>query len=289
MKNVTVVGADGFIGSAVVKELCLNGYSPITVTRNSKIDKDINNINIVFYLAGSCTPHNAADNAVHSRFDLKSLMQFLDNLKGVKTRPLFVFASSAGTVYDPAGPQPYRESSWLKAVNHYGQSKLEQENVVREASWVEPLILRLSNIYGPYQKAKPGFGVIAHWAQKISRYEPIEMMGNSGRDYLNIADLVDIFLKIAHNSPTRYTGLTVNIASGETITLEELYHVFTKATVRPIEMIKKPARAFDVKYVSIDNSLAKELFNWQPEITLIAGIKAVLTANYAANNKNIET
>lgn len=275
MKSVTVVGADGFIGSAVVKGLCQNGYKPVTVTRNSKIENY--NTNIVFYVAGSAKPHNATD----VELDLYSLMQFLNRLKNLKTRPLFVFASSAGTVYDPSGPQPYRESSQLSPVNLYGRSKLDQEAVIRESEWVDPLILRLSNIYGPHQKPKPGFGVIAHWAQKICNHEPIEIFGNSRRDYLNIFDLVDVALKIMRGSQSCYAGLTVNIGTGNAVNLDELYETFVKAAGWPVKMIKKPARTFDVNSVSIDISLAKQLFNWQPKIPLDVGVKSVLETAFA--------
>lgn len=280
MKSVTVVGADGFIGSAVVKGLSQNGYNPVTVTRRSKIENY--DTNIVFYVAGSSTPHGAAENIAPIESDLHSLIQFLNKLKNLKTRPLFVFASSAGTVYDPFGSQPYTESSPLSPVNLHGRGKLDQEAVVRQAEWVEPLILRLSNIYGPHQKPKPGFGVIAHWAQKVCSDEPIVMIGNSGRDYLNIFDLVDIALKIMSSSQSRYAGLTVNIGSGDTVNLADLYETFVKAADRPIMVVKKPARAFDANSVSIDISLAKELFNWQPKIPLEIGVKGVLEAAFAS-------
>lgn len=284
MKSVMVVGSDGFIGSAVVKGLCQNGYNPVTVTRSSKIENY--GTNIVFYVAGSCKPHNAADNVAYVESDLHSLIRFLNTLKNLRTRPLFVFASSAGTVYDPSGPQPYRESSPLSPANLYGRGKLDQEAVVRQSEWVESLILRLSNIYGPHQKPKPGFGVIAHWAQKVCNHEPIEMMGNSGRDYLNIFDLVDIALKIMSNSQSSYAGLTVNVGSGNTVNLGDLYETFVKAAGRPIKVIKKPARAFDANSVSIDISLAKELFNWQPKIPLDIGVKRVLEAAFSSKNEN---
>ncbi|WP_166310449.1 NAD-dependent epimerase/dehydratase family protein [Photorhabdus cinerea] len=280
MKNVTVVGADGFIGNTMVKILRQKGYNPIAVTRNRKIENY--DTDIVLYLAGSTTPHNAKSDSEHVDFDLLSLIQFLNKLKNIKTRPLFVFASSAGTVYDPADTQPYKESSSLLPVNLYGCSKLAQEAVVRQSNWVEPLILRLSNIYGPHQKPKPGFGVIAHWAQKICNHEPIEMMGNSGRDYLNIFDLAEIILKIINNYQSCYTGLTVNVGSGETVTLSDLYGIFLKAAAQPIKVIKKSARTFDASSVSIDISLAKELFNWQPKISLNVGIKGVLDAAFAS-------
>ncbi|MDC9606988.1 NAD-dependent epimerase/dehydratase family protein [Xenorhabdus griffiniae] len=280
MKSVTVVGSDGFIGSAVVKILRKNGYNPVTVTRNSKIENY--DTDIIFYLAGSTTPHNAKGDTEHVDFDLHSLIQFLNRLKNINTHPLFVFASSAGTVYDSSGIQPYRESSLLSPVNLYGCSKLAQESVVRQSDWVESLILRLSNIYGPNQKPKPGFGVIAHWAQKICSNESIEMMGNSGRDYLSIFDLAEITLKIMNGYQSCYAGLTVNIGSGDTVTLSDLYEIFLKVADQPIKVIKKSARAFDARSVSIDIALAKELFNWQPKISLEVGIKGVLEAAFAS-------
>lgn len=283
MKNVIVVGADGFIGSSIVKGLCQNGYNPLTVTRHSKIENY--DTNIVFYVAGSSTPHNTANKTTHIEFDLHSLTQFLNKLKKLRTRPLFVFASSAGAVYDTSCPQPYRESSPLSPANLYGHSKLEQEAVVRQSEWVEPLILRLSNIYGPYQKPKPGFGVIAHWAQKVCTHEPIEMMGNSGRDYLNIFDLVDVAIKIINSPQSCYAGLTINVGSGITVNLNDLYKMFVKAAGQPIKVIKKPARTFDSNSVSIDISLAKKLFNWQPKIPLEVGVKSVLDAVSASKNE----
>jgi len=190
-----------------------------------------------------------------------------------------------GTIYDPSESQPYTESSRLAPANLHGRGKLDQEAIVRQSEWVEPLILRLSNIYGPYQKPKPGFGVIAHWAGKVCSNEPIEMIGNSGRDYLNILDLVDIALKIMCNPQSHYAGLTVNVGSGVTVNLSDLYETFVKVIGHPIEVIKKPARAFDANSVSIDVSLAKELFNWQPKIPLDVGVRGVLEAVFTSKNE----
>ena len=284
MKSVTVVGADGFIGSAMVKGLCQNGYAPVRITRSSTIKNY--NTNIMFYVAGSTTPYNAADGSAHIEFDLYNLTQTLNALKKIKKRPLFVFTSSAGTVYDPSGPQPYRESSLLKPTNLYGRAKLDQETVVRKSDWVDSLILRLSNVYGPYQDPKPGFGVIAHWAQKVCSHEPIEMMGNSYRDYLNIFDLIDISLEIMNRPQSHFAGTTVNVGSGKIVSLYELYEIFVETAGQPIKMIKRSPRSFDTEAVSIDISLAKKLFDWQPKIPLDMGIKGVLDAKLKINHSN---
>lgn len=278
MKKVTVVGAGGFIGGAIVKGLSECGYNPARITRNSKYDGY--DEDVVFYLAGSSTPNYVAD--IES--DFNALKNYLSKLKNRKTRPLFVFASTAGAVYSPFADQPYRESSLLSPSNPYGEGKLAQEELVRQCEWVAPLILRLSNIYGPQQQLKPGFGVIAHWAHKVCSHEKLTMIGNSTRDYLNVFDLVRLALKIMRTPQEVCNGLTVNVGSGDAIDLKKLYEVFLSVVGRPINMNQQPARAFDVEAVAINIALANELFSWYPEISIEEGVKSVLDTIYLSRN-----
>ena len=88
-----------------------------------------------------------------------------------KTGASLVYISS-NAVFDGSAP-PYREDSPLRAVNRYGQIKIEAERLVA-SSGVPHLIIRPILMYGWPLKGGRG-NVVTRWLEKLEKEEPVEV------------------------------------------------------------------------------------------------------------------
>jgi UDP-glucose 4-epimerase len=104
------------------------------------------------------------------------------------------FASSAGGVYAASeAPQPFDESSPVRALAPYGDAKLVQEALFTnlfEEHGVDLVIGRFSNLYGPGQNLTKPQGLVAHIGRAALRREPVSVYVplDTIRDYLYAAD-----------------------------------------------------------------------------------------------------
>ena len=209
--------------------------------------------------------------------DLAALEELLAALTGPVT---VVIPSSGGTVYDPAGPPPYREGDPVIGSTAYAGSRLAMERAVldraRTDRAITPVILRISNAYGPGQRTGRGQGVVAHWLEAVAQGRPIEVFGDpaTARDYVHVADIAAAFVRVHElGSEGRPLPAVVNIASGVPVTLHDLLAV-VREVVSPVEPEVRwhERRDFDRPAVWLDRSLAARSLDWEPRLTLAAGV-----------------
>ena len=94
---------------------------------------------------------------------------------------------------------------------------------------LEVVGLRYFNVFGPRQNPEgPYAAVIPCWIQGMLRGQPtvIHGDGRTCRDYCFVANVVQANLKSALSS--KDNGFAINIASGSSITIEELAKVLHK-------------------------------------------------------------
>ena len=127
-----------------------------------------------------------------------------------------VFAASGGTLYgEPADEDlPVRESHPQQPLSPYGVSKkavIDYLVAYRELHSLEFCALALGNVYGPRQNPHGEAGVVAIFADRVLRGEPVTIFGDGEqtRDYVFVDDVVDAFVRAA----TRGGGLVCNIGT----------------------------------------------------------------------------
>ena len=137
-----------------------------------------------------------------------------------------VFAASGGTLYgEPAAEDlPVRESHPHRPLSPYGVSKkavLDYLVAYRELHALEFSALALANVYGPRQDPHGEAGVVAIFADRLLRGEPVTIFGDGEqtRDFVFVDDVVDAFVRAA----TRGGGLVCNIGTGRETSVNELY------------------------------------------------------------------
>lgn len=278
-----VVGAAGFLGSALVHTLRADGVPVATFTRKTPFltdsgspDDGLPAARTVFWLASSINPAIAESEPGRVREDREVFCSLLRALERLADPPRVVLVSSGGTVYDPRLPPPYREDSPARPRGAYGRAKLDLERLLHGAPGAagRSLAVRVSNAYGPGQPAASGQGVIAYWLRALAAGEPITIFGDPAttRDYVYVDDIAAA-LAAVHRHPGPLPPV-LNVGSGRPTSLTELAALVRAAAGDGAAVEHRPARGFDVPHSWLDVRLAADLLGWHPRTSLPDGIAA---------------
>lgn len=276
-----VVGATGFIGSAVLTALRDQSLPSLAFTRRTPpvtpdgaLAPGVGEASAIVWAAASVNPALAESRPDLVDADLRALTRLVDALGRSSSTARLVLLSSGGTVYDPSGSVPYRESSRCSPRGAYGRSKLAAESLVLRSQ--APVVLRVANAYGPGQPVSPGQGVIAHWLHAIDRGDPVTLFGpaETARDYVHVDDVVDAIL--AATTVERPPDVA-NIGSGAPTTLAGLLEAVGRVA-GPFIVEHAGSRSFDVSRTWLDVSLAAQTLGWRPRITLEDGLDSTWRA-----------
>jgi UDP-glucose 4-epimerase len=144
----------------------------------------------------------------------------------------------------------------------------------RELHALEFSALALANVYGPRQNPHGEAGVVAIFADRLLRGEPVTIFGDGGqtRDFVYVDDVVDAFVRAA----TRGGGLICNIGTGRETSVNELYATMVaQAGVEPATVMA-PLRPGELLRSSLDIDRASIQLGWRPWTQLADGTRAVL-------------
>lgn len=159
----------------------------------------------------------------------------------------------------------------MKPLSCHGAGKAAAEHFLdtREAS--RTVILRPSNIYGPGQALRSGFGVIRHLLLCAAEDRPFQLWGDGKqlRDYLYIDDFTEAVLNVVAHPEV--SG-TFNLGSGVGTPLRELVGMIEQTTGREIRIERHPARPGDVERVVLDIDRMSRATGWKPAISMQEGI-----------------
>lgn len=275
--KVAVVGAGGFIGSALVRRLVADGEAVGQFTRDNPfvapdggIADDATSVETVIWLVGSTNPAVAEERNDLVLADENALNTMLHAVAQLEIPPRVVLVSSGGTVYDAMGEPPYAEDSAVRPATAYGKAKVRLEAAV-QAGASESTIVRVANAYGPGQRVGRGQGVIAHWLHAAAHRKPLVLIGDpeTARDFVFVDDLVDALVRVHHaSSPPP----VMNIGAGHPTTLGELRRIILDVIGLPAAFVAEPARGFDTSRTWLDIRLAEKTLGWRPTTTLAEGV-----------------
>ena len=190
-----------------------------------------------------------------------------------------VFAASGGTLYgEPAAEDlPVRESHPQQPLSPYGVAKkavIDYLVAYRELHSLEFCALALSNVYGPRQNPHGEAGVVAIFAERILRGEPVTIFGDGEqtRDFVFVDDVVDGFVRAA----TRGGGLVCNIGTGRETSVNELLAALTSQADTEVTSVLAPLRPGELLRSSLDVERAAIQLGWRAWTDLNDGTRAVL-------------
>jgi len=236
--------------------------------------KALTGIDAVIHLVSSTVPGTSnldpvADiqsNLVNSVNLFKAMQQ-----AGVKR---IIYFSSGGTVYGNPVQLPISENHSTHPISSYGIIKLAIENYLfmhQELYGLRPIVLRLSNPYGPRQGHLGSQGVIGTFLRQIMQNQPIKIWGDGSviRDYIYIADAVSACIAALKLEQ----GGIFNVGSGQGDSLLDIIKEIEQCTKKKAEITFEAVRGFDVKEVVLDTSLATNQLNWHLKYSLKQGIE----------------
>lgn len=298
--RVLVTGGAGFIGSHIVDQSIAAGHE-VAIVDNlwEEGGGKTQNINprATFYRADvtdetalarifdevhpEVVSHQAAQHSVaistripqfDARVNVLGLLNVLTNCTRVGTRKI-VFASSGATYGTPAS-LPITEETPQRPESPYGITKLVAEHYLRywqEANGLIYTAFRYGNVFGPRQDPNGEAGVIAIFAKRFLKHEPvrIDWDGGQSKDYVYVED-------VAHANVLAFEkgdNEIFCIATGRATSVNELYHMLEKITGYTPEIVRAPKRPGDIYLAYFDCSKAARLLGWQPQETLEEGIE----------------
>ncbi|MER6050160.1 NAD-dependent epimerase/dehydratase family protein [Streptomyces sp. NPDC001793] len=305
---VTVLGASGFLGSAVVAELAalplrlrLVARGPSRVPAEPVADIEVRRTDLarpdavaaaaegadaVVHLAagiGGQQSWRAADEHAE-RVNVGMMRDLVDALRGRSgARPAVAFASTlqAGSPTGNAAP-----------LGGYASQKIAAEGILREATAegvVRGVVLRLSTLYGHSPlSGGAGRGVLASMTRRALDGEALTMWhdGSVGRDFLHVRDAAGAFTAALEHA-AELQGEPWIVATGR---LERLGDVFTAlaglvaehtgGTPAPVVAVPPPAyaEAGDFHSPESDSAAFRAVTGWAPRVRFPEGLRAMVAA-----------
>ncbi|HJT99760.1 MAG TPA: NAD-dependent epimerase/dehydratase family protein, partial [Actinomycetes bacterium] len=180
-----------------------------------------------------------------------------------------VFASSGGTVYGEPDPAalPIDETYPPRTTNPYGVSKRSAEDYLAsfaDLHGLEPVSLRLGNVYGPRQDPHGEAGVVAIFCNRLLAGEPVTIFGDGRqtRDYVFVEDVVDAF--VAGGEHPDAPGARLNIGTGVETSVLELYDALRAVAGFGDDPTFAPPRAGELARIALDCAAAGRVLGWAP-------------------------
>jgi len=176
-----------------------------------------------------------------------------------------VIASSAAVYGEGDSRMKLKENTKTSPISPYGKSKLKMEQEIEKNNKIDCIILRFFNIFGIGQIPEYA-GVITKFIEMISSNKPLEIFGDGmqTRDFVSINDVVESIYDAIKNGKNG----TYNIASGKTITINELAEFMMSLSGKNLEIRHISEKHGDIRFSEADISLAKSKIGYVPKLGL---------------------
>ena len=311
-KVVSITGANGYIGSALTRELEKYSLKIIRISRKQLTPKDgvedwvldlnkksswikiVNRSDIIFHLSGNTSIYDAEKDPKESLIStLFPIIQLINASKKLSRIPRVIFSSTA-TVYGLTEVLPVLETKRPSPITVYDLHKFfaEQQLLVASSSnIIDAISLRLANVYGPSptESLAQDRGILSKITKRRFALKNLQIYGNGDylRDYIYIDDVVNAFL---HASVMDYdillnkNQISLNVASGIGTPVKEVFELISREIEKitgirgDIENVAWPEEVNEIEKRNYIGSieLIKSLTGWQPSVSLEEGIRLLV-------------
>ncbi|OJF77127.1 MAG: UDP-glucose 4-epimerase GalE [Treponema sp. CETP13] len=321
--KVLVIGGAGYIGSHVVKELMANGHTVTVFdnlssglrqnlfSANEFIYGNIllkDNLDEAFSKGFDAFIHLAAFKAAgesmiipekYSENNITGTLNILNSATAHGCKNM-VFSSSAA-VFGTPEYSPIDEKHSTNPINYYGFTKLEIE---RFMAWYDQLkglkfaALRYFNAAG-YDPEGVLCGLEQNPANLLpvimevacGKRDQIKVFGNDYdtrdgtciRDYIHVSDLASAHVKALEYISKENKSLTVNLGTGQGVTVTEMIESARKITGKKIPAEYVGRREGDPAALTAKSDLAHKKLNWMPKYSDVDTLIETTWKAYKAN------
>lgn len=191
-----------------------------------------------------------------------------------------VILTSSGAAYGEGGRRPVKESEQMRPTSPYAVSKLASEYYVQAIGelWkIESVVLRIFNAYGPRQPLPPSHApVVPRFLRQAITGGSIVIFGDGqqSRDFVFLDDVVNALTLAATASGVNQK--VVNIGSGVEVTINQLVDEIERLLGKRVHRIVNQDEVGGVSHLVADISLAAELLNWAPRVSLADGLASTI-------------
>jgi len=286
-EKIIVTGGAGFIGSHITDALVEKGaevhiIDDLSAGKKENINpkakfhqldiRDLESIKpvfvgakYVFHLAARPRVQYSIENPIETHdINITGTLNVLVAAQeaGVKR----VVYSASSSAYGDQTEMPLREDMPTSPKSPYGLQKYVGEVYCRTWTAVyglETVSLRYFNVYGPRISFEGDYSlVIGKFLKQRKEDKPMTITGDGTqtRDFTHVCDAVKANLLAAESSNVG-NGEVLNIGAGRNFTVNRLAEIIGG----PVEHVAARLEPHDTL---ADNSLARNLLNWSPEVKL---------------------
>lgn len=306
---VLVTGGAGFIGSNLVDELMTQGVEvrvidDLSEGKMANLDRWKNHKNFQFIKGSildyellkracdhvSCVFHLAADSRIQTgitdpRHSISTNVVGTANVAEAARQAgvgRIVYSASSSAYGRGAMPDDgFNESCRADCLNPYSMSKKAGEEVMdvyNRLYGLSTVSLRYFNVYGPRHQEDGRYAtVIAIFRrqQRLGQKMTIVGDGEQRRDFTFVGDIVRANVLAMMNRDA--TGI-FNIGTGENYSINQLAAVVSGeplGTVWMNDVEYIPPRLGEAQVTLADNTKAKDILGWKPQVNLQQGIQVL--------------
>lgn len=295
--NILITGGAGFIGSNIVDAYVAAGHR-VTVVDNLYTGKkanlnpkagfcelDIRNkklesvfrkgrFEVVNHHAAQIDVRKSVDDpSFDAEVNILGLLNVLELCRkyGVKK---VIFSSSGGTIYGECPGKAPDENAPANPLSPYGVAKFTSEKyleVYRSLYGLNYVALRYGNVYGPRQDPHGEAGVVAIFAMRMLKGEPVLIFGDGKqlRDYVYVKDVVRANIHALKNGKS---GI-FNIGTGGAASVNKLFSSLAGLTGYNKKAVYKPPRPGELQRSVLNINRSSRILAWQPKTSLGQGLE----------------
>lgn len=303
MKRVLITGAAGFLGSHLCDRFIKEEYEVIGM--DNLITGNIRNIEHLFPLKQFSFYHHDVSKFIHVPGHLDYILHFaspaspIDYLKipiqtlkvgslgthnclGLaKAKGARILVASTSEVYGDPLVHPQNEDYWgnvnpVGPRGVYDEAKRFQEAMTmayHTYHGVETRIVRIFNTYGPRMRLNDGRALPAFIGQAL-RGQDLTVFGDGSqtRSFCYVDDLIEGIYRLIFSD----YAMPINIGNPDEITLKAFAEEIISLTGVNSKIVYMKLPKDDPKQRKPDITRAKQILNWQPNVSRVEGIKMTI-------------